>query len=255
MISHNLEIKTADGLCDAFVAYPKEGGNYPGVIFLMDGFGLREYLCEMAQKIASAGYFVLLPNLYYRTKKGPVFDSSIPLKIEDMPELLKQVMPLIQSLAPDQVLKDMGSFIDFLSTQRQVSPGLLGLTGYCMGGRLALLTAAKYADKIGAMASFHSGNLATEAASSPHLLLDQIRAELYFAHADNDKGMDKQQIARLTKALEQSGVRFQSELYTGAAHGFTMRDLPVFNQAALDKHWQKLFDLFHRNLSAPRVKV
>lgn len=244
-----LDIPTTDGLCDSFLAHPGENGPYPGVILYMDGFGLRPYLYEMARTLASHGYCVLTPNLFYRIRRAPVMDVQFPVTPETHGEAVKQLMSLVQSFSPEAAVRDARTLMDFLAALPQVRPGRLGLTGYCMGGSLSLRVAAQYPDRIAAVASFHAGRLATDAPNSPHLLVGSIRAEIYLGHADNDAGLPPEQIERLRQALDQAGARYEAEVYRGAAHGFTMADLPAYNEAALKKHWDKLLALFKRNLS------
>jgi carboxymethylenebutenolidase len=243
------DIKTQDGTCDAFIAYPEDNGTYPAVLFFMDGFGLRDHLYEMAKTIASRGFYVLLPNMFYRLGRAPVVDITFPVRLEDMPEIRKKLMPMFKSYDPESGMRDTAVFLDFLARQKQVKPGLTGIAGYCMGGGLAIRAAALYPDRIAVAASFHGGSLATDAPNSPHLLLNRIKAELYFAFADNDTSMPPEQIERLRGALEKAGIRYEAELYSGAAHGFTMADLPAYNEAALKRHWKKLFELFDRILN------
>jgi carboxymethylenebutenolidase len=241
--TQTIDIKTQDGTCDAFIAYPQGNGPYSAVLFLMDGFGLRDYLYEMAKTIADQGFYVLLPNMFYRIRKAPVTDIKFPVRPEDMPEVSKQLMSLFQNFNPEMSMRDTSVFLDFLANQKEVRPGPVFVTGYCMGGGLAIRAAALFPDKISVAASFHAGKLATDEPNSPHLLLGRIKAILYIAHADNDKSMPPAQIERLNKALQQSGIRYEAELYSGAAHGFTMADLPAYNEAALKRHWKKLFEL------------
>jgi carboxymethylenebutenolidase len=248
MKTKTIDIQTKDGACDSYIAHPEGAGPFPAVLFLMDAFGPRPWLYEMADTIAARGYYVLLPNLFYRARKAPVVDGTFPVKPADLPAFHQQIMPLIQSLRPEQSISDAKAFLDFLSQQKDAHAGKVGLTGYCMGGRLALRMAEEFPDRIAAAASFHGGNLATEAADSPHHFVGKVKAELYFGHADNDKSMPPEQINRLEQALQTAGVRYESELYQGAAHGFTMRDLPAYNEGALARHWQKLFALFARTL-------
>ena len=243
-----LNIKTPDGVCEAFIAYPGEKGPYPAVLLYMDAFGPRPHLYEMAKTISSRGYFVLVPNLFYRARKVPVVDLKFPVRGEDWPEAEKQIMPLIQSYGPELAMRDTLAFLDFLAQQKLVRKGSIGITGYCMGGKLAILAGAHYPDRFAAVASFHAGRLATENEDSPHRLLNRIKAELYIAHADNDRSMPPEQIERLRGALEQSGINYQAELYSGAAHGFTMADLPAYNEAAFKRHWERLFRLFEHTL-------
>jgi carboxymethylenebutenolidase len=243
-----IDIKTQDGICDCFIAHPDGQGPYPAVLFLMDGFGPRAYLYEMAITIASRGYFVFMPNLFYRFRRAPVVDVKFPATPADMPELVKQLMPMYQSYNPEFGMRDAIAFFDFLSQQSQVLPGPIGITGYCFGGGLAIRIAAQFPDRIIAAACFHASNLATELPNSPHLLLNRIKAELYFGHADNDKNLPPEQIERLENALKQSGLKYEAELYKGAAHGFTMADLPAYNEEALKRHWVKLFNLLEHKL-------
>jgi carboxymethylenebutenolidase len=237
------DIKTKDGICDSFFAEPTTAGKYPAVLFLMDGFGLRPYLNEMALKLAAEGFIVLQPNLLYRSSRSPVIKKSFPLTTDDMPEARAQLMSLIKVYDPEKGVEDVGQFLDFLSQQKNFN-GKIGLTGYCMGGSLALRSAARYADKISAAASFHGGNLATEAANSPHLLLPQIKAKIYVAHADNDGSMPPEQIERFQKAVSDSKVQAKVELYKNALHGFTMADLPAGNAESISRHWTELLNLF-----------
>lgn len=249
MLTQNIDIKTPDGHCDSFVAYPSKEGKYPAVLLLMDAFGPRPYLYSMAEKIAShgSGYYVLVPNLFYRIKRAPIVDGKFPLKAEDLPVMMKQIMSLFEQFSIEDAVKDIGVFLEFFSQQKQIRPGKIAITGYCLGGRLGILAAAQYSDQIASIASFHGSNLATEKPDSPHKLLGQIKAEIYIANADNDKSMPAEQIERLRSALDQSRLRYEMETYGGAAHGFTMADLPAYSEGALKKHWDKLFPLLERS--------
>jgi carboxymethylenebutenolidase len=129
-----------------------------------------------------------------------------------------------------------------------VRPGKIGVTGYCMGGGLALKTAEHFPERIAVAASFHAGRLATDAPTSPHLLLNQVKARLYFGHADADESMPAEQIKRLETALAAAKLRYESEIYSGAVHGFTMADLPAYNEAAFNRHWEKLAELLSAEL-------
>jgi carboxymethylenebutenolidase len=240
-----IDINTPDGACDSYIAFPDGAGPFPGVLLFMDGVGFRATLQRMADRIAADGYFVLLPNMYYRQGRAQPWDVKEILKPENRPKL----MQYIQSLTPDRVVQDAGVFLGFLSARKEVDASAkIGLTGYCMGAAMALRTAAHYPDRIGASAGYHGGRLATDAPDSPHRLVGQIAAELYFGHADKDENMPAEQIAKLEAALKAAGVRYRSEVYAGAAHGFTMPDLPVYNAGADERHWKSLLELFARTL-------
>jgi len=255
MKTEYIDIATPDGICDTFVAYPDSDADrstYPAVILFMDAYGPRPYLDEMAQQLASHGYYVLLPNMFYRVKKAPVVDLPFPLKKEDLPAAKQQIMALINTFDPALAMQDTDVFLDFLARQTHASQGKIATTGYCMGGGLSLRMAARHPGKVVAAASFHGGRLATETPQSPHHLLGKIKAELYIAHADHDESMPPDQIERLNTALNATQIVHKAEVYAGASHGFTMADLPAYNQAALDRHWENLLDLLDRNLSAQK---
>jgi carboxymethylenebutenolidase len=254
MKTERLDIKTSEGECDSFIAYPSEQGSYPAIIFLMDGFGPRPWLYEMAEGLASHGYYVLLPNLFYRLCRAPVMEMKPPLRPEDMPELIKQVYSWLQNYSSDLAMRDIGVFLDFLAAQKNVLSGPMGIVGYCMSGGLSLRAAGQFPDRIAAAASFHSGNLATDAPDSPHLFLPNVKGQLYIAHADEDKSMPSEQMERLLSALDQAHVHYEAELYLGAHHGFVMTDLPAYNEVAHKRHWDKLLSLFKRSLpNVPKI--
>lgn len=245
-----VEIATEDGVCDAYVARPDGGAGHRGVLFFPDGIGVRPRLHEMADRIAAQGYVVLLPNVFYRSGRAPIVsDLDELLASGDRAKLMEVIWPIASSLTPDNAMRDVRFYLEYLAT---AAPGPVGLTGYCMGAGLALRTAGTYPDRVAAAGGFHGGNLASEAPDSPHLLAADVTAELYFGHADNDPSLPPEQIARLNAALDEAGVRYRAEVYEGAMHGYTMSDTRAYNQAAEQRHWKALFDLFSRTL-APTV--
>jgi carboxymethylenebutenolidase len=245
-----VEAPTEDGLADALLCQPADGGTYPAVLLYMDAFGLRPRLREMAERIAAGGYLVLVPNVFYRHGRAPLVDLPDLTKPESRTKMMAAVGEFMRELTPERAMRDANAYLDFLSSHEVSDKGRVGLTGYCMGGALSLRTAGWFPDRVAAAASFHGGRLATDAPDSPHLLADRIEAELYFAHADHDQSMPREQIERLEQALDAADVRYRSELYSGAAHGFTMADTAAYNEAATDRHWSELFALLDRNLKS-----
>ena len=233
-----VDVQTEDGVAQAHLATPR-GGPYPAVLLYMDAFGLRPQIERMADRLASEGYVALAPNVFYR-------DHDADLGTSDF-AVLREYM---KALTPDAVERDARAYLDFLSARDDVADGPVGVTGYCMGGRLALLTAGRLPERVAAAASFHGGNLASDAPESPHLLADRIRAEVYVAHADQDRSMPPEQMERLEAALE--GVTHRAELYEGARHGFTMSDLEVYDEQADERHWRELLGLLARTIGAAR---
>ena len=243
-----IDVPIADGPADAYVAAPAQGGPFPGVLLYMDAFGLRGRLEEMADRIAAQGYVVLVPNVFHRQGRAPLIDTSELLKPENREQLFEALGPMMQELTPERALRDAEGYLAWFAADDRVADTPIGTTGYCMGGALALRTAAAFPDRVAAAASFHGGRLATDAPDSPHTVVGDITAEVYVGHADNDASMPPEQQERLEQALTAAGVTHTCELYEGAAHGFTMADTAAYDEAATDRHWDRLLDLFARRL-------
>jgi carboxymethylenebutenolidase len=243
-----IEIPAADGTADAYVSAPAQGGPLPGVLLYMDAFGLRGRLEEMADRIAAAGHVVLVPNVFYRHGRAPLIDTSELPKPENREKLFEALRPMMAELTPERALRDAASYLSWFAADDRVADAPIGTTGYCMGGALALRTAAAFPDRVAAAASFHGGRLATDAPDSPHTVVGDIEAEVYVGHADNDASMPPEQQERLEQALTAAGVDHTCELYAGAAHGFTMSDTAAYDEAATERHWDRLLGLFARRL-------
>ncbi len=244
-----VDITTPDGVADCYLAAPEDGDHHPGVLLYMDAFGPRPRLEEMAQRLAAEGYVVLVPHVFYREGRAPLLDTSGLMDPEQRGRLFGILMPWLQALTPERVTSDADAYVDFLRAQDQVGDGPIGVVGYCMGGGLALRTAAHRPDDVGAAAAFHPARLATDDPSSPHLLADRIRAEVYVASADQDQSMTPEQQQVLDEALTRAGVPHVCEQYDGAQHGFTMADTAVYDEAATERHWSALADLLARRLA------
>jgi len=249
--SLDVDVPAPDGIADAFAAYPATGGTFPGVLLYMDVIGLRPVIRELATELASHGYYVLAPNVFYREGRAPLFPLPDMSEPEGREAFIGKVMPVMAAHSPDRVIADSGAYLDFLERQEQVRPGRAGVTGYCMGAMLALRTAATHPERVGAAAGFHGARLATDAPDSPHLDVAGITAELHFGHAENDPSMPPEDMARLDDALEAAGVTHTSEVYPGP-HGFTMSDTAAYSPPALERHWDRLLPLLERNLSGER---
>jgi carboxymethylenebutenolidase len=240
-----IEINTEDGVADAYLARPDDDRPHPGVLFIMDAYGVRPRIEEMADRIAEHGYVVLAPNVFYRAGRAPVLpvpDLSDP---DSRASFWQELRPLIAQLTPEALVSDGAAYLDYLG---QLAPGPVAITGYCMGARAGWRIAAAHPDRVAALASFHGGGLVTDAPDSPHRSAGEIRAELYFGHADQDPSMSVEQIATLDRALDDAGVRHRTEVYAGAMHGYTMSDTPAYNEAAAERHFNELFALLERTL-------
>ena len=245
MVEEALEIRTPDGSCDAFLYRADDGRRQPGVIHLTDIGGIRPSHCNMARRLTEKGFVVLLPNVFYRTGKPPMFDFTPTMGEE---RTMKRFAELVTPMTPEATERDAAAYVDFLAAQPSVGSGSMGVVGHCFTGGMAMRTAAVRPGRVAAAASFHGGGLCTNAPTSPHLVLGRIRAELYFGHAINDQSMPAEAIKNLEQALARWGGRYQSETYTGAFHGWTTPDTPVYNQPQADRAFEKLAGLFARTL-------
>ena len=244
-----IDVPTPDGSADAYVSAPADGGPHPGVLLYMDAFGPRPRLEEMADRIAAEGYVVLVPNVFYRNGRAPLIDTAELTRPENREKLFEALGPMMQALTPELAMRDAEAYLAWFAGDSRVADGPVGTTGYCMGGGLALRTAATFPDRVAAAASFHGGRLATDAENSPHTVVGRIAGEVYVAHADNDASMPPEQQERLERALDEAGVTHTCELYDGAAHGFTMADTAAYDEAATARHWDNLLPLFARTLT------
>ena len=243
MPNEQVTIRTCDGDCPTHVMRLAGGGPWPAVIFYMDGGGIRPAMLDMAQRLADAGYLVLLPDLFYRY--GP-YGPFVPKEVfaGDFRAILG---PLMATTGNDKAAEDTDALLAYLDTRDDVAGRRVGAVGFCMGGGMALAAAGTYPERFAAVASFHGGNLATDAPTSPHLFAPKLKAEVYVASAENDGSYPPAMAERLETSLTQAGVRYSAETYP-AAHGWMMPDFPVYDHAAAERGWVEMLALFDRSL-------
>jgi carboxymethylenebutenolidase len=242
-----IEIKTRDGTCPSYVYHPTGTGPWPAVLVFMDGIGIRPAMLEVGERLATYGYFVLLPDLFYRS--GPYEPMDAHTLFSD-PEKRKIFVQKFSGLATQaNIMSDTRAFLDYLASRADVKPGGIGTTGYCMGGLMSLAAAGTYPDRIVATASYHGGRLATDAPDSPHLLAPKIKSRVYVAGAIEDQSFPDEMKARLESALTEAGVDHKIETYQ-AKHGWVFRDIPVYDADAAERHWQSMVALFDAKLKA-----
>jgi carboxymethylenebutenolidase len=244
MIEQAIEIRTADGTSDGFIYRHEGAARCPGVIHLTDIGGIRPSHREMARRLADKGYTVMMPNVFYRTGKPPMFTA----KQAEGEERMKRFAELAGPLTPDAMERDAAHYVDFLAADKSVSAAPMGVVGYCFTGAMALRTATIRPDKIGAVASFHGGRLFTDGPSSPHLVLPRVKARLYFGHAIEDRSMPADAIGKFEQALKSWGGKYERETYPGSYHGWTERDSPVYNRDQAERAFEKLPALFEQTL-------
>jgi carboxymethylenebutenolidase len=241
-----VEIKTEDGVADGYVASPTDDdGRRAGVLLLVDAFGLRPQIELMADRIAQRGFVVLAPNVFYRHGRAPVLPMPDLADPEERAPFMEKLRPIMQELTPELIASDSQSYLEFLAARAR---GPFAITGYCMGARLGWRVATAHPDRVTALAGFHGGGLVTDDEDSPHRSAGELTAEVYLGHADNDRSMTPEDIAALEQALEEADVTHRSEVYAGAAHGYTMADTPMYDERAAERHFDALFALLDRTL-------
>jgi carboxymethylenebutenolidase len=247
MLERTVDIKTRDGDMNTYIYHPERPGPFPVVVMYMDSIGVREELADMCRRIASVGYYVIMPNLYYRRFRSVDID---PVRIMDpaYDEKFRLLWSLIDGLSNTMVTQDTEALLGFLATDPVARPGKLAIIGYCMSGPFVFRLAGEYPDRVAAAASMYGVHLITDKPDSPHLLVDRIEGEMYFACAEHDKYIGKEELASVRELLVKAGVRGGVEIYPETTHGFAFPARRVYNKAGTERHWERLFDMFQRNL-------
>jgi carboxymethylenebutenolidase len=240
VIERQIDVETADGTMTTFVFHPEEGGPFPVVLYLMDAPSIRPALKDMASRLATVGYYVMLPFLFYRGSEYREFGQSD----EDM-HLRRDLMGTVNR---EGIVSDATALLDVAATDPAASDGDVGVVGFCMSGRLVMALAQRMPERVAAGASIHGGGLVLDRDDSPHRQVDQIRAELYFGWPDEDPSAPKETIPDMKTALDAAGVRHRIDFMEGALHGFAPPGGARYHREASEKHWERVFDLFRRNL-------
>ncbi|HAF68042.1 MAG TPA: hydrolase [Acidimicrobiaceae bacterium] len=244
MIEDHLTIETNEGDMSTFVVRPESDGPFPVILFLMDAPGKREELHDMARRVAATGYYVMLPNLYYRDV------PSFTIHRED-PVSAKYMAQLMDNLSNAMVSRDASSLLEHAASDSSANTDAVGVTGYCMSGPFALWLAADFPEKVKAAASIHGVRLATDAEDSPHKRAGEIDGEILVLAAEFDDWVDRPHFDRLTGALTDAGVSHCAEWIEDVHHGFVFSQRPKYDKVASERHWELLHSLFDRNLKSP----
>ncbi|WP_328949360.1 dienelactone hydrolase family protein [Streptomyces sp. NBC_01220] len=236
MRTETLHIPTADGRADAFAAFPDDSERHPGVLMYPDGFGIRPVLRDMACELAGHGYYVLVPNIFYRHGPTPVIELPEHIGAAERPAVFAQLMPLIEAHTAERTLSDADAYLGFLAARPEADAGPVAVTGYCIGGLVATRTAVSHPGRVAALAAFHAP-VGADGTDS----LAKLTADVHFGHAAGD--LTPEALAELNQGLDAAGVNYSSEIYPGSVHGFTMSDTDAFDAGALRHHWDRLLPL------------
>jgi len=244
MIEQQIDIPTEDGAVTTFIVHPERDGPHPVILFYMDAPAIREELRDMARRFATSGYYVVLPNLYYRSgvmELGPLSrDLNDPGR--------QRMMDLMGSLTIAMIMRDTKALLAFADKDPAAGKGPMGAVGYCMSGQFAINAAASFPDRFGAAASIYGVRLVTDQDDSPHLAARKAKAELYFGCAEIDHWAPLEMVETLAQSLKADEVNAEVELYPKVEHGFAFPQRPAYDKAAAERHWERLLALFRRRL-------
>lgn len=245
MIEKMVNIPTRDGAMPSFICHPERGTPFPPVLMLMDAPGIREELHDMARRLATIGYYVVLPNLYYRAGRDAVFGPTV---LDSGSPEHGRMRAIRTKMTIPPVMNDVADMLAFVDQQAAAKAGPIGVHGYCMSGPYALAAAARFPDRVGAAASFYGTWLVSDAEESPHLTFSSARAELYIGCAEYDELAPLPMVDILRAHFERSGAVGELEMYPGVHHGFGFPQRRCYDKAAAERHWERLISLYRRRL-------
>jgi carboxymethylenebutenolidase len=244
MIDQQIEIPTKDGHTTTFITHPERGGPHPVILFYMDAPAIREELRDMARRLGTSGYYVMLLNLCYRS--GVMELGPLPTDPES-PER-KRMFQLMASINIPLVMEDTHALLAFAEGQPAARTAKIGAVGYCMSGRYAVNAATHFPDRVKAAASIYGTHLATDQPDSPHLAGQKTRAELYFGCAETDIYAPMETIDKVRRTLKDDRANAEVEIYPGTHHGFAFPKRPVYDRSPAERHWERLLSLYRRIL-------
>lgn len=243
MIEREISVSTENGEMQTFVVHPERGVT-PVIIFYMDAYGIREELRNMARRLATEGYYVMLPNLYYASD---AYELG-PIPYPDEEERITRLTQCIQSLSIEGVMADTERLLAHAEADSAADAERVGTVGYCMSGRFAVTAAARYPDRVRSAASFYGTWLVSDDPESPHRAATKATGEIYFACAEIDHWMPLDVVAELEKALREGDANAEVEIYRGVEHAFAFPERRTYDRDADLRHWERLSALFRRNL-------
>lgn len=245
-----VDISTRDGTMNTYIYRPDGDGPFPVVIFYMDSVGVREELADMCRRIATVGYYVIMPNMYYRLARYVDLDAN-RLRDPAYADRIELLWKLNRSLTNTLVEEDTAEILKFLETEKEASKGKVGMVGYCMSGRYVLRNAGAFADRVGASASVYGARLVTDLPDSAHLVAHKIKGEMYVACAEHDHYITSEDLQKVQKIFDDNKVNGHIEMHPESEHGFAFPTRRIYHKESAERHWERLFALLRRNLASP----
>ncbi len=242
-----VDIPTRDGQMNSWIFHPDKPGPHPVVILYMDSVGIREELCDMARRLSTVGYYVLMPNLYYRMVRSVDIDAD-RLSDPAYAQTREHMWTLNRSLSNTMIEQDTEAMLAFLDAEPQARSAQIGVVGYCLSGRFVFRVAGRFPDRIAASASIYGARLVTDLPDSAHLLAEHIKGEMYFACAEFDDYISQDALNSIQAQIDRYKINARIEMYPEAHHGFAFPQRRVYHKPSSERHWERLFELFGRNL-------
>jgi carboxymethylenebutenolidase len=240
MIERQIEIVTPDGRMNTFVCHPERDSPHPAVIIFMDAPGIREELRDMARRLGTVGYYVMLPNLYYRSNVEELASAAAAANVD----MRQKALQLMATINIPMVMQDVDALVAFAGQDKAASRGPMGCVGYCMSGQYAMNAAVRHPERIRAAASMYGVALVSDKPDSPHLAPQRTDARLYFGCAEKDQYAPREMLDQLRAEIAAKGGNAEVEIYPGTGHGFAFPSRPVYDKPAAERHWERLFTLF-----------
>jgi carboxymethylenebutenolidase len=246
------EIATADGRMKTFITHPEQDGPFPAVVLYMDFWGVREELFDIARKIATVGYYCLVPDLYYR--QGEIHNArrnaeGRMISLDRLDDATRaQFLAPLEKLSNQMAMEDTAAILEFLAKGEPVRPGAKGSIGYCLGGRLVMCAAGHFPDHFRASASLHGSALVSDRADSPHRLVEKFRGELYCGFAEHDPYTSAESVGMLESSMRNCAVAYRYEIHRGAEHGYALPDRDIHDKRAANRDWELIFAMFRRQM-------
>ena len=240
MREQNVDVTTADGAMDCFVAQPDGAGPFAPVILYMDVPGIREELRDFARRIADSGYLCVLPDLYYR-------EGKVRFDLSKGEAELKKMFAVGSKLSNAMIMSDTQGILEYLA-DNPAAGEKTGVIGYCMSGQFVLSAAGTFPQRVRACASLYGTRMVTDKDDSPHKLIPHIEGEVYLGFAHHDPFVEDFVIPTLDKDMAANGINCQLEVHADTEHGFCFPQRPAYVEAAAEKVWQTVFAMFQRTL-------
>lgn len=247
------EVTTKAGRMPTFITHPEDGGPFPAIVVFMDVWGVREELYDIARRIGTVGYCVLVPDFYYR--EGEIRQTYIDADGKRIslaklsPEEQAKITAHSAALSDTMLAADVGALIDFLDNGADpVRKGGIGSVGYCMGGRHVQVAGVSYPDRFVASASLHGTYLISDKPDSSHRKLKDMRGEYYCGFAEFDHYAPPEMIVELGEILKHCQVAYRPVIHPGAVHGYALPDRDIYDKRAAERDWEMMFAMWHRQI-------